>query len=66
MRARPVVRRSRLAKNRLNRPMNHAGVFVDGIQIAVIAMAVGALGRTFKTWDRLLSEVHEQLKPPAL
>jgi hypothetical protein len=53
--------------------MEHAGVFVDGIQIAAIVMAVGALvyavcrlERTFKTWDRPLSEVDEQLKPPAL
>ena len=57
----------------VNLPMEHAGAFVDGIQIAAIVMGVGAcayavcrLERTFKTWDRLLSEVDEQLKPPAL
>ena len=54
--------------------MEHTGVGIfDGVQIAAIVIAIGALitvvcrlERAFKTWDRLLSEVHEQLKPPAL
>ena len=53
MRARPVGRCSRLTKNS---PMEHAGEFIDGIQITAMVMAVGALiyavCRTFKTWDR--------------
>ena len=54
--------------------MEHAGVGIfDGILITAMVIAIGALitvvcrlERTFKTWDRLLSEVDEQLKPPAL
>jgi hypothetical protein len=54
--------------------MEHAGVGIfDGILIAAMVIAIGALiyavcplERTFKTWGRLLSEVDEQLNPPAL
>jgi hypothetical protein len=54
--------------------MEHAGVGIfDGVQITAMVVVIGVLitvvcrlERAFKTWDRLLSEVHEQLKPPAL
>jgi hypothetical protein len=47
--------------------------YFDGILIAAMVIAIGRahlrrlpLERAFKTSDRLLSEVDEQLKPPAL
>jgi hypothetical protein len=36
------------------------------VVIGVLIYVVCRLEQTFKTWDRLLSEVDRQLKPPAL
>jgi hypothetical protein len=53
--------------------MDHAGAFVDGIQIAAMVVAIGALIYAIrriehwrKTFESMLSEVDEQFKPPAL
>jgi hypothetical protein len=53
--------------------MDHAGAFVDGIQIAAMTVAIGALVYLIwriehwrKTFDLLLSEVDEQFKPSPL
>ena len=43
MRARPVGRCSRLTNNRWNGLMDHAGAFIDGVQITAMAVAIGAL-----------------------
>ena len=63
MRARQVGRCSRLTKNRRNGLMDHAGAFVDGIQIAAMVVAIGALIYAIcriehwrKTFESLLSE----------